>query len=300
MVTGEEYHDRLRKQFKKMHPTPKWVQDARTQRDEEDEDEGLEAVIGLAGVRTSAKTLKPGKLKVERLKDANQESPSNVSSLTLALGRLKALQQGSVHSLEFHPSSNVLLCGSSDKRIRLFQIDGVENRLVQAVHIPELHLSTSQFHPSGSSVLMTGHAKPWLYSFDLQSGSISKSSNNLRKLSDNLGAAAHGERQAIRFSPDGSLLALSNKRGHISLLKPGPQGNAASSQFVMDLKTNGQVADLAFGADGNSLLSFGENSEVYVWDLRQTGNCMARWKDDGGFGGLTSSRDRQNKYLALG
>jgi U3 small nucleolar RNA-associated protein 18 len=78
VVTGEEYHSRLRKQFKKMHPTPKWVQEARTRTEPEEDEAGLASVIGSAGVRTSAKTLQPGKLRIEKLKDANQDAPANV------------------------------------------------------------------------------------------------------------------------------------------------------------------------------------------------------------------------------
>jgi len=47
------------------------------------------------------------------------------------------------------------------------------------------------------------------------------------------------------------------------------------------------------------LLSLGEDSEIYVWDIGQR-RCLRRWKDDGGFGSRLLGGDASGKYLATG
>lgn len=69
--------------------------------------------------------------------------------------------------------------------------------------------------------------------------------------------------ETVKFSPNGSLLAIGN-------LSSIWIWNTSSSQMVKELSGhNGFIADLAFGPDGNSLLSAGGDGTIRIWSLEE-------------------------------
>jgi U3 small nucleolar RNA-associated protein 18 len=125
-VGGREYERRLRRQYEQINPAPEWASKARKKlhpkrrrstSGSEPEDE-VEDVIpdllastgGISGGK-KPKTLTPGIISVDRLRDANQAAPA----------------EGEIKSLQFHPSPQipVLLTASTDRRLRLFHVRSV-------------------------------------------------------------------------------------------------------------------------------------------------------------------------------
>ena len=125
-VGGRDYERRLRRQYEQINPTPEWASKARKKlhpkrrrstSGSEPEDE-VEDVIpdllastgGISGGK-KPKTLTPGIISVDRLRDANQAAPA----------------EGEIKSLQFHPSPQipVLLTASADRRLRLFHVRSV-------------------------------------------------------------------------------------------------------------------------------------------------------------------------------
>ena len=76
------------------------------------------------------------------------------------------------------------------------------------------------------------------------------------------------------------------------------KATASGSQVIGSVKMNSSVKSLWWNNQGE-LLSLGEDSEVYVWDVGER-RCIRRWKDDGGFGSNLITGDRGNRYLATG
>ena len=121
-IGGRDYERRLRRQFEKLNPTPKWASDARKKRPtvkrrsvspsssvSEDDPNLLTSTGGiLEGKRRKSKILSPETISIERLKDAN----------------LSARAEGELRAVQFHPSSQVpmLLAASADRRLRLFNV----------------------------------------------------------------------------------------------------------------------------------------------------------------------------------
>ena len=102
------------------------------------------------------------------------------------------------------------------------------------------------------------------------------------------------------FSPTGDILAVAGRRGHIHLV----DWNSGAGQVVASLKMNAGVKSLWWsrgnsGGDRQELLTLGENSEVYVWDVGER-RCVRRWRDDGEFGSAVMTGDPAGKYLAIG
>ncbi|KAI0651380.1 WD40 repeat-like protein [Trametes meyenii] len=301
-VVGRDYERRLRRQYQKINPTPEWATDARkrlhtgagkrrrSSADFEIESDVTEDTVGaldslLSGTesvlaRKQAKVLPHGTLSIEHLRDAN----------------LSAKAEGEVKTVQFHPSPQVpvLLTASTDRRLRLFTVDGHTNPHLQTLHVPSFPVTNAMFHPGGTSVLLTG-PRPFYYTYDLQTGAIQRSPRGLwgTTFSSTSLAAQDGSMEICSFDSTGSVLAVAGRRGHVHLV----DWRAGGAQVVGDVKMNAGARSLWWS--GEQLLSLGEDSEVYVWDVGQR-RCVRRWKDDGGYGSQLLMGDRSGKYLATG
>ena len=130
-VGGREYERRLRGQYEKINPTPRWASAARRKlhptgkkgprissssasEPDDDLEEETDIVSTLISstdgvLSTAPKSILPqGTLEIERLRDANQSAKS----------------EGQVKAVQFHPSPQapILLAASSDRRLRLFNV----------------------------------------------------------------------------------------------------------------------------------------------------------------------------------
>ncbi|KAH7925692.1 WD40 repeat-like protein [Leucogyrophana mollusca] len=291
IVGGREYERRLRRQYEKINPTPEWASNARKKQHKRHRSSGsdddamdvvpdlLSSTAGISGTRNS-RTLAQGTLSIERLRDANQSAPA----------------EGEIKTVQFHPSPQVpvLLTASADRRLRLFHIDGLTNPHAQTLHVPSLPITDAVFHPDGTSILMTG-PRPFYYTYDLQSGASQRSPRGLWGTTFS-GANGDASMDVSAFSPSGDVLAVAGRRGHIHLV----DWRSGAAQVVGGLKGNASVRSLWWSrGGGGELMSMGEDSQVYVWDVRQR-KCVKRWQDEGGFGSRGISGDRRGRYLAIG
>ena len=244
------------------------------------------------GQSTLRKGPSAGELEVHRLRDANQVDKS----------------KSPITCLQFHHRAQVLFTTSEDRRLKLYQVDGTHNPLLQSVHIPELPITNASFHPSGSSILLTGH-RPFFYSYDLQAGRVIRSPRGLwsaglggddAQTNDKFG----GSMENFKFSPDGRYVAVAGRRGYVHLLDWGTDGTGRMSggnagQVIGYVKINAGVRGLAWIKGGSELVTIGNDATIYSWDFG-TRKCIQKWSDDGGFGPSCSETDRGESYLAIG
>ena len=279
--------------------------------DEKDEVEDLfrKATIGGGGKRLKGGRLEPGELDIDRVRDANQHDPKSVRTrrcIVTASAKMRSdshFKQAAIVEIGFHPRAQVLFSATSDRRLRLFQIDGTDNPLLQSLHLPELPISSAAFHPSGSSILLTGN-RPFFLSYDLQTGQTLRSPRGLLNAgiggSDKSVTGGAGGMQKFRFSPGtGDMLAVGGRRGYVHLVDWSASGVSRGGQVIGEVKMNDAVKGIAWQREGKELLTLGENSEVYVWDVGSR-KCIDRWKDDGGFGGIGLETSRNGEWTAVG
>lgn len=167
--------------------------------------------------------------------------------------------------------------------------------------MPELPITTAAYHPSGSSILMTGN-RPFFMSYDLQSGTVMRSPRGLLTGglggSDRASTGGQGGMERFEFSPDGDMLAVGGRRGYVHLVDWGAGGVGNGGQVCGEVKMNVAVKGIAWQREGRELLTLGEDSEVYVWDVG-TRKCITRWKDEGGFGACGLETDKAGRYAAV-
>ncbi|KAG8907775.1 hypothetical protein FRB99_002274 [Tulasnella sp. 403] len=321
-IDGREYERKLRQQYEKLNPAPAWASAAREKlhghkrrrssassaspnsRSPTPEVENLlHSTSGLINTSQRPKHLPPNKIDITRLRNANESGKS----------------ERAVHSVRFHPSPTVpvLLTAGLDERLRLFNIDGLTNPLLQTIHLPNLPILNAQFHPSGESVLMTGQ-RDFFYTFDLQRGTTNRCTRGLWSASALQSDGAHlGDQtmEVCKYSDDGKVLAVAGRGGYVHLLNSGPGG--PSGQVIGSLRMNGTLKDLewcgAAGAAGTGgvvgevsgsssrkeLMTIGDNGQVYIWDVGMR-RCVRTWKDDSAYGAQLLGRGGNGKYFALG
>lgn len=314
-LSGKEYERRLREMYEKLHPRPSWASrtsmasvvaqeqalaqksankasvtissPSTTLSDLLSRDAGL---VARATGHKSKGRLPAGSIELERLRDANHGLDADLAS--------------AVECMEFHPSARakILMTASRDRRVRLFQLDGSSNPLLQTLHVPSLPITTAAFHPMGSSIVLSG-PRPYLYSYDLQAGRVLRSSPwRAASGSGQLNEEDHKERDLsrARFQPlDGSgasrLLAIGGRRGAVHLLDWSVSGGAGGS-LVGSLRQNSALAGLDWdpspGAEGRRLVSLSQDGTMSLWDVRNS-KCEVVKRDAGLFGasGLRLSPD---------
>ncbi|KAJ7352501.1 WD40-repeat-containing domain protein [Mycena albidolilacea] len=311
-LTGRQYESRLRRQYERINPQPAWAKAAKDRLRETDDvgiDELLSSTSGILASRSTKVALPSGTLSIERLRDANQAASGSGC--------------GEIKSLAFHPSAKVpILCvGSADRRIRLFNIDGHTSPLLQTLHIPTLPLSqySVNFHPSGTSLLLTG-ARPFYFVYDLQRGEMqhkagrglwgsydSTTSVSARKRGRGRGATGQSEdaggsaegMEITAFNPSGEMLAVAGRGGNVHLL----DWKSGAGQVVGSLKCGASVKAMWWtgaGGDDGDLATLTNDSEVFLWDVGER-RCLRRWKDEGGFRGSGRAMTGSSKgWLAVG
>lgn len=178
------------------------------------------------------------------------------------------------------------------------QIDGTHNPLLQTIHCSELPIQEALFNPSGERIVLVGN-RPYFFTYDLQSGRTIQSRRGL--WNEGLGGSdtelVKGSLAHPRFSPDGSILAVTGRRGYVHLLDSRAPG---SGQVLGQLRVpSGEIAGIAWSGDGTTITTASKDADVYAWDVR-TQTCVSRWRDEGGFGTCAVESDASGEYMAVG
>lgn len=96
------------------------------------------------------------------------------------------------------------------------------------------------------------------------------------------------------FAPAGDILAVAGRRGYVHIV----DWRRGGGQVVGNVKMNCGVKDLWWTTE-QQLMTLGEDSEVYLWDVRSS-RCLRRWKENGGFGSVIMRGSSNDRYLAIG
>ncbi|KAK9351980.1 WD40-repeat-containing domain protein [Lipomyces doorenjongii] len=293
-INGKEYTARLRSQFQRLYPVPDWANPSIQKRkkqsanssesgsgddyEAEDDEERMLATDPLKTLlqstarytsKSKAKLLPSLILDISRLRDANQQAPS----------------QAAVQTLSFHPSLPLLLSAGYDRTLRIYNVDGKVNPLATSLHIRSSPVQTAQFHADGRRAFAGGRRR-YFYVWDLESGSVDK-------MSRMYGHERHQHSmERFKLSPCGRFIGLIGSGGWINLL------DANSGQWISGAKIEGgHVADFVWSRDGGSMTIANSAGEVWEWSTSER-RYISRWADYGGIGITTLSAT--DNLVALG
>lgn len=334
-INGHDYVRRLRAQFEKIYPRPKWVDDvSEDEVSEEDDDDENKVVNGDVNALfkilestytyrdTSHSKLLPSKnLDITRLKDANA---SHVS-------------RSAIQALAFHPHKPLLLTGGYDRTLRLYHIDGKSNNMVTSVYLKGTPVQTCGFYvslnqgPSQEQKIFTGGRRRYMHSWDIQTSLLPSQSAHGSMAKIEKFSRLYGHEESQRSFEKFKLAHfnnLSTNQSHGIILLQGNNGwinvlHATTGVWMMGCKINGVLIDFCIDykpLPGNKfqtiLIAVNTYSEVWEFNLTDGGKVLRRWKDEGGVGvtriqvgggtnsahlfPTTSSKVRSNRWLAIG
>ncbi|KAG0283877.1 U3 snoRNP protein [Linnemannia gamsii] len=296
VVNGVDYEQRLRRQFEKVYPVPNWAQPEGSRKrrrggagaidsdsdysDEEQEQEDTSILMSSKGFLEKSgrlRVLSSESITVTRVKNANQMAPS----------------KSVIQSVEFHPNSQMLLTAGFDRTLRLFQVDGKLNQLMQSVFYKDMPIYKAAFSPAPSTgsgskinntVVASGRRK-YFYTYDIEAGKVDKSQ----------GIYGRHEKSLEKFmlSPCGTWIAFLGRDGYIILVA------TKTRLWDKNLKMSGNVRAVAWSSDSQYLYSVGGDAEIYQWQV-STGKCVHRFVDDGGFKPTCIAVSPNDQFFAVG
>lgn len=183
---------------------------------------------------------------------------------------IRERNQAVVQSIDWHPNAQLLMTAGYDKRLRLFNVDGVHNPLVQSIFIKDMPVHQAAFAAGGQAVIVSGRRK-FFYVWDLEAQKLDRIKGLLGFDAASLETfavpppAVQGAKACVAF--------LGNE-GEVGLV------SMQSRQLVGSVKMNGQVRCAAFDPTGKELYTGGTDGRVFVWDVR-TQRCLHSFVDEG-------------------
>lgn len=301
-IDGNIYITRLRNQFERIYPTPKWAEKPKfeeelpSNEDEQDNGNKLTDSVGNAQstiitassnplsnflqnnqtynlTEKSKRVLNPGDINIDRLTDAN------IKKQSLAV----------IQSMHFHPTQPILLTGGFDKSLRLYHIDGKHNNLITSLYLRNSPIKTCAFHidpTNGTTNILTGGRRRYMYRWNIDRSVIEKISHMYGQQNQQRSF------EYFKISKDQKYLALSGGSGYVNLL------NIQTGQLVNSFKVEGQLQDFEFSPE-NLLLVINRAGEVWEFNLN-TFDIERRWNDITSIG-ITKLRISPNgRFLAVG
>ncbi|EFQ26217.1 U3 small nucleolar RNA-associated protein [Colletotrichum graminicola] len=293
VVSGTEYSRRLRTQFLRLNPLPKWAQepegrpakrrrrssaaasDSSVSSDQEDSDTELSAaplekflrdVHRLAGKDAAGKArLRPEVIDIQR----TREIPDT--------------HKAAVNNLSFHPKYPVLLSSSVSSVLYLHHLNPTAhptpNPMLTSVQAKGVDVRRAEFlYPAGDQIFFAGRRK-FFHSWDLESGHVQKTSqiqgHNLE----------HKSMERFKLSPCGrymGLVASTRKGGGIVNIV-----STESRQWVAAARLDSRhgIADFAWWGTGDGLSILGRDGSVGEYSMAER-KFLAVWRDEGCVGGI--------------
>ncbi|CAD5116118.1 DgyrCDS5043 [Dimorphilus gyrociliatus] len=273
-VTNASYSKILRKNFEDAMGKKTWAAQKinKRRKSEESEDESdIEELLKSTDTYLTNKsgTLSAGLLHIKRVTDANKERRS----------------KGQLRNVEFHPNAQVFL--SSDKvenSVKLFEIDGKYNPLIQTVELKKCPIYSCHFTKNGKEILIGSKGNAF-HCYDMIEGKINRI-NHLRRSNDL-------DTTYFKVSPCGKYFVVRGNNGFMHVI------TTDTKERIDSLKMNGKVLDFDFNSDGSRLYSCGNDAEVYIWDLNRR-QCLRKFIDEGALIGTSIAASKNGQYLACG
>ncbi|GKT42016.1 putative U3 small nucleolar RNA-associated protein 7 [Colletotrichum spaethianum] len=286
VVSGAEYSRRLRTQFLRLNPLPKWAQEpegrpakrrrrssaAASDSSISSDDEGSDTELSAALWRSSSATdatgktrLRPEVIDIQR----TREIPDT--------------HKAAVNNLSFHPKYPVLLSSSVSSVLYLHHLNPTAhptpNPMLTSVQAKGVDVRRAEFlYPAGDQIFFAGRRK-FFHSWDLESGHVQKTSQiQGHKLE-------HKTMEHFKLSPCGRYMGLV-----ASMRKGGGIINIVSTesrQWIAAARLDSRhgIADFAWWSNGDGLSILGRDGSVGEYSMVER-KFLAVWRDEGCVGGI--------------
>ena len=286
-ITKEEYELRIREQYNTMkniknNDLYKWAEDEEDDKSTGNDQENLDLGGDLDNLLKTNKSI---------INEKKILSNTNILKIHQCqpVTKFPGYQHSSIMStINFHPiKNNILLTSGLDKKLKIFDInfnDNYKSKLVNTINTLDIPIFSVKFI-SNEEIIITGKRKHYyLYNLDTQKlirseGNFATSSNKITSLE--------------KCFVGNNIYSFGDNNGNIYIY------DIASKRFKYDLKISCAINSICFD-DNNYMYVAGEQSEIFIYDLRKYRNCIKKINDYGNF--ITNCMDISNnfEYLSTG
>ncbi|WYZ34640.1 hypothetical protein EsH8_I_000916 [Colletotrichum jinshuiense] len=293
VVSGAEYSRRLRQQFLRLNPLPKWAQEPegrpakrRRRSSAAASDSSVSSDEEGSDTELSAAPLEKFLRDVHRLAGRDSTGKARLRPEVIDIQRTREIpdtHKAAVNNLSFHPKYPVLLSSSVSSVLYLHHLNPTAhptpNPMLTSVQAKGVDVRRAEFlYPSGEQIFFAGRRK-FFHSWDLETGHVQKTSQiQGHKLE-------HKTMEHFKLSPCGrymGLVASTRKGGGIINII-----STESRQWVAAARLDSRhgIADFAWWSTGDGLSILGRDGSVGEYSMVER-KFVAVWHDEGCVGGI--------------
>ena len=289
-ITSEEYELRIRDHYNNMNNIKnndlyKWAED------EENEDANTNDISGANQegddlenlLRTNKSILNENKI----LTNSNNLKYQPCPQVT----KLPGYQHISIMStINFHPNKKeILLTSGLDKKLKIFNInyeDNFSSKLIKTINTLDIPIFSVKFI-SNEDIIITGRRKHY-YLYNIENQHLSRIEGNFALSSNKINSL-----EKCFVGIDSNIYSFGDNYGNIYLY------DISTKRFKYDIKISSSINSICFD-DKNYLYAVGDQSEIYIYDLRQYRNCLKKVNDYGNFYTNCMEISYDYNYIATG
>lgn len=283
VITGSEFQERLREQFNKVNDKVdifKWA----FEKDEDLKQNSTNDQYSNDGISSLLKTNKTIIDPHAQTKDTS----------ILSIKQFTDFNKDNIHSsiitsVGFSPDPNKETLGFTaglDKKLKFFSINEAENKSfhIQTVNTVDLPIHSARFL-NNNEVLISGKRQHF-YTYNLEHNKLDRCNGLFSN---------HTEIKSLeKLFVGNNQFAFGCSDGHILIY------DSNNKTYRYDLKISGSVNSVCFDKNGINLFAVGEQSEIYLFDLRKYRNCVNKFSDSGNFNTTCMDLSKDNNFLATG
>ncbi|EFC50486.1 predicted protein [Naegleria gruberi] len=269
ILLGSEYEKKMRKIYTHLFPTPHWAKLKVKQYENENQDGTVsirEEIIDENNLNQTAD---------EILQKSSEktivESLNNLDRFKLAYQKLNDIngqeRVGQVFSIAFHPNLNIAAVLNSDKKIRIFTVDGELNPILDRLQITnqgDNDLKSIAFTKDGKSIISFLDKSAYFLMTDMDSGKTRRTQKlfSRRRRGDEKEGGKFLLHNAFDVSNDNKLIAVADDIGSVLLISRKTLN--IKHTFTSNMT---QVSGVTFSEDSKTLFVVGKGGKVYVYDV---------------------------------
>ena len=264
IIKGNEYQERIREQYNLMHNEKeknlfKWAEGIE---DDNSNSNNINGELDLI-LKTNKSIMNDSKI----LSSSNILKINQLPQIT----KLPNYKHNSIiTSLNFHPyKNNIIVSTGLDKTMKIFQIEKENDNkstLLKTINTIDMPIFSSNFI-TNDELIITGRRKHYfIYNIQLNKlnrfeGHFATSSNEISSL----------EKCFVGFNS--KTYAFGDSKGNAFIY------DINTKRFKYDLKINSSINAICF--DDINIYLVGDQSEIFIFDIRKYRNCVNKINDNG-------------------
>ncbi len=294
IVSGKDFQNRLREQFEKLNSKSeiyKWATSnknlVKNKLDSEENNSDNELQNDFSEINNNNRLDNLFKTS-KKVLDSTHSKDSNILKISQIPDLNKEKHHKSIiSSLEFSPvKENLAFTAGLDEKLKIFSINETENKSVnlKTINTQDLPIYAAKFSQSGTEILLSGKKKHF-FVYDIESDKLERCPS--------LFANKHVYSLEKMFVGKDQF-AFGTQEGYILV------HDMSNKCYKYDIKINGSVNSVCFDRNGINLYAVGDQSEIYIFDLRKYRNCVNKLNDVGNFNTTCMDISRDNNFIATG